>query len=193
LYAFHEGRVIIAHATKPKKYKVEQLYEVVLHDGRSIIVTDQHRFLTQRGWVELQLLSKSDALCAVPCQVSLSLRQSTLGIGLSKFLTGVRRYYQTLVNYPGHCLGYSRQYGLQLQSVASNGLLLSQQPSDVRQHSSRALFRLDGLASACKDSPSLFLSRLSSFAVRATQVARNYTMRGSCNGDKSSERSLKTS
>ncbi len=42
-------------------YTQEQLYEVCLKSGQKIICTDEHKFLTRRGWVELRHLSKSDA------------------------------------------------------------------------------------------------------------------------------------
>ena len=60
----HEnGKVVVAKATKPVEFSEEQLYEVVLDNKTSIIVTDEHKFLTARGWVELQHLSKSDEVC----------------------------------------------------------------------------------------------------------------------------------
>ena len=68
IYSHHNGRVITAYAEKPIEYEEEDLYRVVLKDGREIIATDEHKFLTGRGWVQLQHLVRSDAFFDAPCQ-----------------------------------------------------------------------------------------------------------------------------
>lgn len=68
VFAYHDGSVIIAESSKPKRYTVEQLYEVKFVDGRKIIVTDEHKFLTVRGWIQLQHLSTFDACLCESCE-----------------------------------------------------------------------------------------------------------------------------
>lgn len=60
VYAYKDGQIVIASATKPLEYDVQQLHMVTLSNGAKISVTDQHKFLTQRGWVACQHLYKSD-------------------------------------------------------------------------------------------------------------------------------------
>jgi phage terminase large subunit len=65
VYSWHNGKIVVAQATPSKEYTEEDLYQVVFEDGRSIIATDEHRFLTTKGWVYLKHLSSS---CGVVLQ-----------------------------------------------------------------------------------------------------------------------------
>lgn len=67
VWSWKDGQKVIAIATAATPFTVEQLYEVGFDDGRSIIVTDQHKFLTNNGWKELrQLSSVDDTIVALP-------------------------------------------------------------------------------------------------------------------------------
>jgi phage terminase large subunit len=81
VYSWLDGRLVIAEATKPVEYDEQDLYEVILADGSSIIATDEHKFLTQRGWVQLQHLSKSDEVVTWPSAMHPYPHHSSSGIG----------------------------------------------------------------------------------------------------------------
>jgi phage terminase large subunit len=67
VWSWKDGQKVIAVAAAATPFTVEQLYEVGFDDGRSIIVTDQHKFLTNNGWKELQhLCAVSDDIVALP-------------------------------------------------------------------------------------------------------------------------------
>ena len=86
VFSYHKetGEIVTAWATEPNRYSKEQLYEVVFVDGRKIIVTDEHRFLTTKGWVRLEHLSKYDAcVCEIRQELSV-LQESNWGTSLSE-------------------------------------------------------------------------------------------------------------
>lgn len=60
----HKGRVVVTIACKPIQYTKESLYRVVIGDT-SILVTDEHRFLTPSGWKPLKSLSEGDHVAFV--------------------------------------------------------------------------------------------------------------------------------
>ena len=66
ILAFDGDKVVIARALAAREYDEQQLYRVVLNDDREISVTDEHKFLTSRGWLMLRELRLSDELYAVP-------------------------------------------------------------------------------------------------------------------------------
>ena len=142
VYSWFNGRVVAANATAASEYTVEDLFEVVLADGRSIIATDQHKFLTARGWVELSDLSTSDAVVVSSMPAVLARPPTNWGNGLSASPQGVPHWTQTPEGYQGDCSEYLRQYGQQLLSEAGSDPAWPRQLADALQRSSRALSRL---------------------------------------------------
>ena len=62
VYSWDGSRVIVATACKPRRYTKENLYRVLLESGKSILVTDQHRFLTKSGWKMTKDLTVGETL-----------------------------------------------------------------------------------------------------------------------------------
>ena len=64
VYSYDEvhRRIIIAHAEPAKRYTIEDLYEVKMFGGDSIVVTDEHKFLTNQGWKMTKELNRETAL-----------------------------------------------------------------------------------------------------------------------------------
>ena len=97
-------------------YKPEDLYTVKT-DKKEIIVTANHRFLTDRGWVKTnQLHIDRDNLVCVSFDdflFSQSLVQSTLDTCLLTFEQGVRHYLRTILGFLYYCLQGPTLYGPQ--------------------------------------------------------------------------------
>ncbi len=187
IHSYHEGKVVIGNATKPVQYPAEDLFRVVFEDGREIIVTDEHKFLTDRGWVQLQHLSKSDACVCEPCPEPSCLPQTTSGTCPSGFREGVRHYLNRVQDYLGGYFGDYRLNDEQLLPAEDSGLVFSQLPSGAQPHNRHALFYGDGrLLSDIDGRSSLFLRHLASLGAPLCAEGRNYTALGNYNGEKPS-------
>ena len=62
VYSWDGDKIIVATACKPCRYTKENLYRVLLESGKSILVTDQHRFLTKSGWKMTKDLTVGETL-----------------------------------------------------------------------------------------------------------------------------------
>lgn len=68
IYNFDGKRIAIDDFFNPHLTKVEaEVWELELEDGKTLIATPDHKILTQRGYVELQLLTQDDmvAVCNI--------------------------------------------------------------------------------------------------------------------------------
>lgn len=61
-YDYANRRIIIAHAEPAKRYTEQDLYEVKMLGGDSIVVSDENKFLTRDGWMMAKELSRNDSL-----------------------------------------------------------------------------------------------------------------------------------
>ena len=147
VYSYHDGKIYTALATKPKSYTEEQLYLVTLQDGRQISVTDQHKFLTNRGWIECRHLSMSDGVFVSHEQERPYHFQTSSGSSLLELPPDVRHCFEKLSDYPDHYSSYHRQCGQRLQSAVNTDRSFPLQSSGGRQRSYRALMHTDDLAS----------------------------------------------
>lgn len=102
VYSYHDGKIYTALATKPKSYTEEQLYLVTLQDGRQISVTDQHKFLTNRGWIECRHLSMSDGVFVSHEQERPYHFQTSSGSSILELPPDVRHCFEKLSDYPDH-------------------------------------------------------------------------------------------
>ena len=118
VYSWEDGKLVIAKATKPTPFTVEQLYQVDFVDGQSIIVTDEHKFLTQRGWVELHSLRVSDSIVSLPRESVASPARTNSGTFPLTFPVDVQHCFQKHAGCQGDCSEYFRQCGQ--QAVNSN-------------------------------------------------------------------------
>ena len=63
VYSYDGEKIIRAYAHKPIRYTEENLYRVKLSNGDSILVTDQHKFLTvAHGWRTTKQLARGDEI-----------------------------------------------------------------------------------------------------------------------------------
>ena len=187
VYSWHNGKLVVANASKSFQFSEENIFEVSLANGKKIMATDQHRFLTQRGWVELRDLSMSDAIVSLHNPETPSRLQTSLDTGQPMYGEGVPRLTETREDYQGNCSEYLRQYGQQLLSVTGNGQFFSQLPSDAPQRSFHALFRLDDLGLFGKDTLSSVSSHPSSCAFLPSLASLCCEDSETCSGGKISE------
>lgn len=68
-------------------------YEIITEDNKKIIATENHKFLTNRGWIELKNLKEGDKLISVDISKEISERQKKKfeDGSLNKFLEGGRK------------------------------------------------------------------------------------------------------
>ena len=62
VYSYEGGQIHLAKADAPQRHTVEDLFEVIDNAEHSIVVTDEHKFLTPQGWKMLKELDKGDVL-----------------------------------------------------------------------------------------------------------------------------------
>lgn len=176
VYSWHNGEVVVATATAAIEYTEEDLFEVVLADGRQIVATDQHKFLTQRGWVELADLSTFDEVVVLRGQDARDPLSTTSDACLSELRQDARHWTKKREDYLGDCSKYLRQYGQQLRSVVGSGQAFPPSQADELQHSCHALFHSDDLGFVGKCIPSF------SFHHPSSHVFRPFLGRRYCEG-----------
>lgn len=164
VYSWWNGRVVISQATPASEFTEEDLFEVVLDDGRKIIATDQHKFLTPVGWKELSSLSIGSSIVVASQKVCAFPRQSSSSFYQISFPSSVQRCLKRRANFRGDCSEYCRQCGLQPLWASGSGLASAPSLTDALQRNFRALCHLDGLEFDGSYSLSL-ISRLRSTAV----------------------------
>jgi len=189
VYSVLDGRVVIAPATPSIPYDEQQLYLVTLLDGRSMSVTDEHRFLTNRGWVELQDLTMADSVyVASPSELCLPATNSEHGLSASR--EDAPHYSEKHEGYPGGYFSYSRRYDQQ-PPILSDIVLVSS-PSQVGepQHSSHTWTHADDLANENTDTRELPSRHLSSQRVLLAAAAKSSVAEGSYSDGKASAQPL---
>lgn len=175
IYSFYKGKIIIAEATLPKEYTKEQLYEVTLTDGKKIVCTDEHKFLTITGWKMLSEIDDNHSIAVSNFQnFSFCLPQTNLDTCLSGSFLDAQHYSQKHEDYQDDCLLYLHQYGRQLLFLLDTFPVFSQQPTYEQLHSFRVLCHLDGLEFSYKHNLSSFLYHLSNLHALLIQAGRNY-------------------
>jgi len=165
VYSWHNGDLVIAIATEAYECSEEDLFDVELECGRKIIATDEHKFLTTNGWVELRDLSMCDEVVTLPCQELSYPLQTNSDNDPQEFPANGQHLKQKYVDYQGYCLLYLHQYDLRPQSLKDNALFCPQQQDDEQLHSPHALFYADDLEFAYINILSLTLSHHSTSAV----------------------------
>ena len=180
VYSWLNGRRVIAKATQPYSCTEEDLYKVKLKNGSSIIVTDEHKFLTNRGWVELRDLSMSDEVACERGQAPSSLPRTSSGSVLLESLVGVQHLMRTLVDYLGGYSLYPHQYDPQPLQVIGSAQSSPQPLNGEQQRMTHALTRLDALESFGTDSPSLAFRHASSRASAPSLGRQYYEALGNC-------------
>ena len=172
VYSWHQGRIVIAQATPAAEFTEEDLFEVVLDDGRSIVATDQHKFLTPEGWRELSSLRHCDGVLASSHQASPSRSRSTLDTCQQVSLEDAQHCFQTHADCLGDCSEYCRQCGQRLLPSANSALASFPSQADAPQHSIHASSRLGGQAFDGMCTPSSAFRRRSTWAALASSALR---------------------
>lgn len=190
VYSFHEGKKIKAYASQSMSFTKEQLYEVALCNGKKIICTDEHKFLTDRGWIMLKSLASSDRILCETSFASLSHLLTNLALYPLKFSSSVLRCLKKPLNYLGNCFLYRRLCDQQLLLVKDSDLTSFPSQGGVQQRNSRALFRSGGLELLSIYNLSCILRRLSNFSFLPLLAKQNYKEMENYNGEKSFEQPL---
>lgn len=132
VYAFdRNGGIVEAQGCAATRYSPEKMYSVSVSSGRTVSVTAEHRFLTERGWVACCELSRGDRLLELNCSfgtrpsaflrgttVSLALRESYYGGHLSVSHEDALRFCRTLLGLIYRCSRDSRLCDEQLLQEA---------------------------------------------------------------------------
>lgn len=126
VWALVDGAVVGATAEPPFVKGVADLYRVTLSDGRQIVTTREHRFLTPNGWLPLGQLAVGDSLA-----VGLVLAPSSSALVHAGSLPSGRGWRGTLVGSSGRCFGGSRRYGQPLPSGEGSGPVLVPSRADA--------------------------------------------------------------
>jgi hypothetical protein len=182
-----QGRIVIAQATPSAEFTEEDLFEVVLDDGRSIIATDQHKFLTPDGWRQLSSLDTVASVLSARQKFDAYRHRSTSDTCLSGSRADALRCSQTHADCRGDCSECRRRCGQPPQWAADSAPAFALSPSDARQHSFRALSRWDDLERADRCNLSSFSRRRSTWAALASSALRYCAGWGSCIGERISE------
>ena len=115
IYAYYQGRLIPAFATRPKQYKKKNLYKVKTVRGNTILVTKQHRFQTRSGWKTLSQIKISEDLL-----VSAGFHPLTiLAFSLSVLFVNVQNFWKRVEDWRDRCFAYLRQKLLSLIPMTS--------------------------------------------------------------------------
>lgn len=115
-----------------------ELLRVDLSDGRSVTVTDDHRFWDGQSWVKAQTLVPGSVLAVRSS--SLCRRQTSSERGLSGYVEDARRSMRKAGDYLARCLSGFRRYGRRLLQAVARGLKDRALPSYALAHSRSDLF-----------------------------------------------------
>ena len=72
VYSYDNGGIHVAKADPPTKYQQEDLFSVSVEGMPSIVVTDEHKFLTESGWKMLRDIIHGERLLTVEDGVVMS-------------------------------------------------------------------------------------------------------------------------
>ncbi len=187
VYSWDAGKVVIAQATPAFPCTKENLFEVVLCDGSSIIVTDEHKFLTPIGWRMLSELCPGDGVLSPPQQFGACPHRTNQGISLLELQKDGLHLTQKPEDYLGDCSECCRRCDLQPQRAKDTDQLFFRPPNDAAPHNSHALCHADGPGIVDKCIPSSSFAHVSNHG--APQVLGPLCCAGSenCSGEKSFE------
>lgn len=181
VWSWQDGERVLAWSTPAFPCTEEDLFEVSLDDGRSIIVTDHHKFLTNRGWVRLCDLRADDALIAHPQKFGACHPLTNSERVQPASPSDVRRSIGTPEDCQGDCSECHHRCDPQPLS-AEEGVLASL-PSQAyeQQHSSRVLCHSGAQVCDGRDSLSSASHHRSSLASLQAWEARYCGGTGNCN------------
>jgi len=129
VYSYVNGKVKIARATIPIKYKKAQLFKVKYGD-KEIIATAKHRFLTKKGWKKLSDLSIGEEILGYVPFLQESISDSVQSILLSNVFHLIRKVLGFLNGYRS----LSRSYDEPLQSATNICQGITPSQDDVHEH-----------------------------------------------------------
>ena len=169
VYALTEFGIAPVYAEKPIKYPKEQLYKVTLSDGSSLTCTDQHRFLTEDGWLPLfDVLGSRLPICVS------SRPLTSLGIDPLESGEDVQHCFRTLLGFLYSYFWYCHQCGLPPHEAPKTYLDVVRLLGDERQHKTHALKHADAQEFWSTRSPSQLLRLLSNLDALLCAEVRSY-------------------
>lgn len=110
----------------PFKKGIAPIYEVGFKSGRSIHVTKDHRFLTERGWTFCGALQTGECLPLFGA----NRQQSTSGLSPLEYLRDAPHSTGTQINYQDHCYQYYHPHDEQSQLVINSVSTSFPSPND---------------------------------------------------------------
>jgi len=187
VYSWSEGKIVVSQATPATEFTEEDLFEVALDNGRSIVATDQHKFLTPDGWRELCSLAIGSSILSSRQKFDVFRRRSNLGAFPSGFPEDAPRCWKTHANCQGDCSECCRQCDPQLRSEEDTYLVFAPSPSDARRHSCHVLSHSGDLGRADRCNPSSASRRRSTLAALASSALQCCAGWGNRIGERISE------
>lgn len=165
VWAWDGDKKVIADATAPfKKDGLHKCYRFEMSDGRFIEAADNHRILTDRGYVFAEEIHSSFSQClphstSEPCQ--------------SIHALDVRRSMKRVAGYLSNYLGYYRSCDGRLLSGRESSRCVPPLRADAQERIQFASF-VGVLGGKYKDSPFLALFRPSSLYVLIHSLAQSF-------------------
>ena len=181
VYSYNNGELCITTASKPISYTEEQLYEIGLENSKSIVVTDEHKFLTKTGWKQLKELSITDQIVFSSDKYAYNLLLTNSGDDSLMSLEDVLRLKKILVDCRDGYLKYYHQYDQQPPLVEDSGLMFVPLQGDEARHSYHALLNADDQAFLHKYILSLTLFPRSNWDVPLEWADKSYEDLENCN------------
>lgn len=190
VYSWDNGRLVTRYASPAAPFTIEDLYEVRLANGSSIIATDEHKFLTARGWKRLADLSRCEDVVVLSPSRSRDRAQTSSLEPLSVWRKDGPRLTETLSGYQASYSTCFHRYGRRLREVAETFLSFVRPLADAPQHIRHAWTRTGALGCVDTDTP-LRPSRPPSTQVFPLDAAAQCCVEtGSCTGEISFARLL---
>jgi GNAT superfamily N-acetyltransferase len=125
-----DGGFRVAAANAPFRKGIADLFRVTLDDGRSVLVTDNHRFLTPTGWTKIADGLRPGQLLKCGASRPPSIADSAQSI----HRPGDWSCSRTATDFLDHCSDDSRRDGARLRQDAGSGQAWTPSPADEHGH-----------------------------------------------------------
>lgn len=181
IYSFDGRKLIVSVACSPIRYTKEKLYEVKTPNS-SIIVTDEHRFLTADGWKMVKELIAKPSLVYI---IEYSLPLTNSDVCPLTFDGDVQHYFRTILGWLYRCWQDYHQYDEQLLTEVKTYQDVLPLLAYGLRHSCHASSRSGGSdTSYICDLTYQFYSHLYNSVFHQESVGKNCEDKGSYNGGK---------
>ena len=186
VYAFDGAGVVVCHAGPAVMFPVSEMLTVHASDGRSVVVTPKHRFLTLRGWVEAASLRVGDSISSPPLELQGHQLETCCAASLSESRQDARHCLRTLAGFLWSCFACHHLCDEQLLSEAKTSRDVARLLDGELRHSSHVWTHEDGPECEHTRSLSRTSRHLSSLAALLEEAAQGFEASGSCSAEISS-------